>query len=103
MVAFAGTLATQIKLAPPRDPESKGVVERANGYLETSFLPGRVFASPADFNIQLDQWLIRANSRTVRSIGGRPVRSVGDRLLLDAAAATGGSADRDQPPNPFDP
>jgi len=72
-VAFAGTLATQIKLAPPRDPEYKGLVERANGYLETSFLPGRVFASPADFNAQLDQWLVRANTRTVRAIGGRPV------------------------------
>lgn len=72
-VAFAGTLATQIKLAPPRDPESKGLVERANGYLETSFLPGRQFISPADFNTQLNEWLVRANSRTVRAIGGRPV------------------------------
>jgi transposase len=72
-VAFAGTLATRIKLAPPRDPESKGLVERANGYLETSFLPGRQFASPADFNDQLDQWLIRANTRTVRATGARPV------------------------------
>ena len=71
-VAFAGTLATQIKLAPPRDPEYKGLVERANGYLETSFLPGRTFVSPADFNVQLDQWLVRANTRTVRAIGGRP-------------------------------
>ncbi|EIV92883.1 transposase [Frankia sp. QA3] len=37
--AFAGTLATRIRLAPPRDPEFKGLVERVNGYLETSFLP----------------------------------------------------------------
>jgi transposase len=72
-VAFAGTLATQIKLAPPRDPEYKGLVERANGYLETSFLPGRRFSSPADFNIQLDEWLVRANARTVRAVGGRPI------------------------------
>ena len=50
--AFAGTLATQIKLAPPRDPEYKGMVERNNGFLETSFVPGRTFASPADFNTQ---------------------------------------------------
>ena len=71
--AFAGTLATQIKLAPPRDPEYKGMVERANGYLETSFLPGRTFYSPEDFNTQLAGWLERANTRTVRSIGGRPV------------------------------
>lgn len=71
-VAFAGTLATQIKLAPPRDPEYKGLVERANGYLETSFLPGRVFVSAQDFNTQLQEWLVRANQRTVRAIGGRP-------------------------------
>jgi transposase len=72
-VAFAGTLATQIRLAPPRDPEFKGMVERANGFLETSFLPGRLFSSPEDFNTQLAQWLVRANARTVRSIQARPV------------------------------
>jgi transposase len=71
--AFAGTLATQIRLAPPRDPEFKGMVERNNGFLETSFLPGRTFASPIDFNAQLGEWLTRANARTVRSIQGRPV------------------------------
>lgn len=40
---FAGTLGIRIKLAPPRDPETKGRVERGNGYFETSFLPGRVW------------------------------------------------------------
>jgi transposase len=71
--AFAGTLATRIRLAPPRDPEYKGMVERNNQYLETSFLPGRQFASPADFNQQLAEWVDGANARTVRSIQGRPV------------------------------
>jgi len=71
--AFAGTLATRIQLAPPRDPEYKGIVERMNGFLETSFLPGRTFTGPTDFNVQLTDWLDRANTRTVRSIGGRPV------------------------------
>jgi transposase len=71
--AFAGTLASRIRLAPPRDAEFKGMVERHNGYLETSFLPGRTFASPADFNDQLVDWLAHANTRTVRSIQGRPV------------------------------
>lgn len=71
--AFAGTLATRIRLAPPRDPEFKGMVERNNGFLETSFLPGRHFISPADFNDQLTTWLAKANTRTVRSIQGRPV------------------------------
>ena len=81
--AFAGTLATSIRLAPPRDPEFKGMVERNNGYLETSFLPGRSFASPGDFNAQLGEWLEEtANARTVRSIQGRPA----DLLEKDLAA-----------------
>lgn len=82
--AFAGTLATRIVLAPPRDPEFKGMTERNNGFLETSFLPGRSFASPADFNAQLAAWLPRANQRTVRSLGARPV----DALEHDLAAMT---------------
>lgn len=71
--AFAGTLATRVVLAPPRDPEFKGMTERNNGFLETSFLPGRSFASPSDFNVQLAEWLPRANQRTIRSLGARPV------------------------------
>lgn len=37
--AFAGTLATEIVLAPPRDPEFKGLVERNNQFLETCSCP----------------------------------------------------------------
>ena len=80
---FAGTLGVRIKLAPARDPEFKGLVERRNGFFETSFLPGRTFTSPFDFNAQLAQWLAeRANTRHLRSIGGRPV----DRWATDRAA-----------------
>lgn len=83
--AFAGTLATRIRLAPPRDPEFKGMVERNNDLFETSFLPGRGFASLADFNDQLTDWLAtRANTRTVRAIRGRPV----DLLETDRQAMT---------------
>ncbi|MEY9912645.1 transposase [Catenulispora sp. MAP12-49] len=83
--AFAGTLATKITLAPPRDAEFKGMVERNNGFLETSFLPGRSFASPADFNDQLKQWLVKANGRTVRAIAGRPVDLLQTELPLMVA------------------
>ena len=82
--SFAGSLATRIQLAPPRDPEFKGLVERNNGYLETSFLPGRSFVSPADFNAQLADWLPRANHRLVRSTGRRPEEA----LAADLAAMT---------------
>ncbi len=48
------------------------MAERNNGYFETSFVPGRSFASLADFNIQLDGWLPKAHHRVVRSLGQRP-------------------------------
>ncbi len=75
-------LQAMVHQCRPRDPEAKGLVERANGYLETSFLPGRTFASPGDFNAQLAQWLSRANARHHRSLGARPV----DRWDADRAA-----------------
>ena len=79
--AFMGTLASRLVLLPPRDPESKGIVERRNGWFETSFMPGRDFASPADFNTQFADWLTGANARVVRTTGTAPV----DRLDADRA------------------
>lgn len=78
---FAGTLATKVVLLPAKDPESKGVVERRNGYYETSFMPGRHFGSPADFNDQFSDWLQVANARKVRTIMARPT----ERLAADLA------------------
>ena len=77
VAAFMGTLATKLVLLPPRDPESKGVVERRNGWFETSFMPGRTFASPADFNAQFTEWLNRANTRVVRTTKVAPVDLIG--------------------------
>ena len=61
--SFRGTLGMGAILPGPNDPEAKGLVERANSYLETSFLPGRSFEDVADFNRQLTGWLRRANQR----------------------------------------
>jgi transposase len=80
--AFAGTLGISVLQCRPRDPEAKGLVERANGYLETSFLPGRCFAGPGDFNVQLTDWLARANTRQHRALGCRPL----DRVEADREA-----------------
>ncbi len=82
MNGFRGTLGVKVIQCRPADPESKGLVERANGYLETSFLPGRTFGSPTDFNTQLADWLGRANRRQHRVLGCRPV----DRWDADRAA-----------------
>jgi transposase len=80
--AFIGTLATTLQRLKPYDPESKGIVERRNGFFETSFMPGRDFCSAADFNTQFSQWLGLANARVVRTTKTRPV----DRLEADRAA-----------------
>jgi hypothetical protein len=82
VASFMGTLATKLVLLPPRDPESKGVVERRNGWFETSFMPGRVFSCPGDFNAQFADWLMRANARVVRTIKAAPV----DLVDADRAA-----------------
>jgi len=83
VAAWCGTLGTRIKQAPPYDPETKGVVERANQFLATSWLPGRRFDCVGDFNWQLDEWLAgHGNKRRVRAIGGRP----SDLVAQDRAA-----------------
>ncbi len=79
---FRGVLGAKVLICRPGDPEAKGLVERANGHLETSFLPGRSFASPADFNAQLAGWLRLANTRPKRVLGCAPA----ERIDADRAA-----------------
>ena len=67
----------------PAHPEGTGIVERMNGYFETSFLPGRDFTGVDDFNTQLLEWLeTRAQRRFHRTIRAQPC----DRLAEDRAA-----------------
>ncbi|MEV6840305.1 hypothetical protein AB0N17_38405 [Streptomyces sp. NPDC051133] len=70
--ALAGLLACKVILCRPRDPKLEGLVEQASGYLETSFLPGGAFTSPADFNTQLTGWLEVANRRVHRTLQACP-------------------------------
>lgn len=79
---FRGTLGMGVVICKPGDPEAKGLVERAIRYLETSFLPGRRFSGPQDFNAQLAMWLRRANNRMHSTLRCRP----SDRIAEDRAA-----------------
>jgi hypothetical protein len=74
--SFRGTLGMGAILVGPNDPEAKGLVERANGYLETSFLPGRSFDDVTDFNRQLAVWLRRANQRIHGTTRVRPSEAI---------------------------
>jgi len=80
--AFRGTLGVKVVICRPGDPEAKGLLERAHDYLERSFLPGREFAGPADFNAQLTGWLAIANGRVKRVLGCAPA----ERVAADKAA-----------------
>lgn len=80
--AFRGVLGTRVYVCKPADPEAKGMVERFHDHLERSFLPGRSFTGPGDFNTQLDQWVRSSNHRTMRVLGCRPV----ERVEADRAA-----------------
>jgi transposase len=81
--ALKGMLGTRVIILRPRDPESKGMVERANGFLETSFLPGRSFTSITDFDGQLSEWIAKVNVRPRRALEGA---APADRIGADRAA-----------------
>jgi transposase len=80
--AFRGTLGAKVVVLKPREPEHKGIIERAHDYLERSFLPGRTFTGPDDFNAQLQDWLAVVNGRVRRVLGCAPA----DRITADKAA-----------------
>ena len=72
LAGLLGTLAMGLVVLPPRRPQSKGSVERTNGYLETSFLPLREFADLADLQAQSDAWTAdTAWRRYHRRLGAR--------------------------------
>jgi transposase len=79
--AYLGQLALGWHFCEPRDPEAKGVVERLQGFIETSFEPGRSYANELDFQDQLDRWFReRANARTHRTIRAVPAERLASEL-----------------------
>lgn len=92
--ALCGRLRVGWHFCGPNDPQAKGVVERLQGYIETSFEPARRFANEFDFADQLDGWFdTRANLRTHRALRCRPA----DRLPEDLGAMS--PLPREQPPD----
>jgi hypothetical protein len=60
---FFAALGAKVIIGRPADPWARGLIEGAQAYLERSFLPGRTFSSPANFNVQLRDWLHMSNTR----------------------------------------
>ena len=105
--AFCGQLKVGWHFCEPADPQAKGVVERLQGFMESSFEPGRRVANEVDFQLQLDDWFAnRANSRVHETLRERPA----DRLLAERermAALPERAPDSDRrlvirvPPDPY--
>ena len=87
--AFRGVLGTKVYVCKPADPEAKGMLERFHDYLERSFLPGREFTGPEDFNTQLAGFVTKANARKMR-VAGMCARTTGSprtgQAMIAAAA-----------------
>jgi transposase len=83
--AFCGQLRVGWRFCQPADPQAKGAVERLQGYAETNFESGRVFASELDFQDQLDAWFAKVNARTHKTLKVRPIDRLADELGVMAA------------------
>src|SRR5206468_10039976 len=86
---FRRGLGMGVIVCRPGDPEAKGLAERANRYLETSFLPGRRFSGPPGLQ-RAARCLVEEGERPhaldAALLAGRPHRR-GPRR--DDGAATG--------------
>ena len=65
-------------------PAGQGRRRALQGYAETNFEPGRVFANELDFQDQLEGWLTRVNARTHKTLSARPVDRLADELEMMA-------------------
>src|SRR4051812_12840314 len=64
---FCGQLGVGWILLDAGDAQAKGVLERSHRFMRTNFEPGRRFATPLDFQLQLDGWCDRVNRRVHRT------------------------------------
>jgi transposase len=74
---FCGQLGVGWIILDPGDAQAKGALERSHRFMRTNFEPGRQFANPLDFQLQLDGWCDRVNQRVHRTIRAVPA----ERLL----------------------
>jgi len=93
--ALCGQLKVGWHFCRPRDPQAKGCVERLQGYAETNFEPGRIFANELDFQGQLDAWFVKVNARQHRTTRARPIDRLAEELeVMTALPATAPDTDR---------
>jgi hypothetical protein len=77
--AFCGQLGVAWVILDAGDAQAKGALERSHRFMRSNFLPGRSFANPVDFQLQLDGWCDRVNRRVHRTIRAVPA----ERLVME--------------------
>ena len=77
--AFCGQLGVGWVILDRGDAQAKGALERSHRFMRSNFLPGRVFANPTDFQLQLDGWSGKVNGRVHRTVRAVP----SERLLVE--------------------
>jgi transposase len=93
--SFCGQLGVGWIILDAGDAQAKGVLERSHRYLRSNFLPGRCFANEADFQLQLDAWCDKANSRVHRTTRAVPAeRLVAERERMRPLPAVMPDCDR---------
>jgi len=70
--AFCGQLGVGWVILDAGDAQAKGLLERSHRFMRSNFEPGRRFANPLDFQLQLDGWCDRVNRRVHRSVRAVP-------------------------------
>ena len=63
------------------DAQAKGLLERSHRFMRSNFEPGRQFANPLDFQLQLDGWCDKVNRRVHRTVRAVPA----ERLIEEQA------------------
>jgi transposase len=79
--AFCGQLGVGWVILDAGDAQAKGVLERSHRFMRTNFEPGRRFANPIDYQLQLDGWCDRVNQRVHRTTRAVPA----ERLVEEQA------------------
>jgi transposase len=64
---WCGELSVGWVILDPRDCQAKGALERSHRFVHGNFEAGRLFASPLDFQLQLDGWSDKINARMHRT------------------------------------
>jgi transposase len=76
---FCGQLGVGWIILDRGDAQAKGALERSHRFMRSNFLPGRRFANPQDFQLQLDGWCDRVNRRVHRTTRSVPT----ERLVVE--------------------